>query len=71
MTDAAPRPGSDNILVSGLGKTGTSGVYTSVKNALAGTPDLPAYRTMFEPSGPTSQLLRLLDKHPELIDDLR
>ena len=28
-------------------------------------------RGLVEPSGPTSQLLRLLDKHPELIDDLR
>jgi HTH-type transcriptional regulator/antitoxin MqsA len=28
-------------------------------------------RGLVEPSGPTSQLLRLLDKHPELIDELR
>jgi HTH-type transcriptional regulator/antitoxin MqsA len=28
-------------------------------------------RGLVEPSGPTSQLLRLLDRHPELIDDLR
>ncbi|WP_234886223.1 type II toxin-antitoxin system MqsA family antitoxin [Sinorhizobium medicae] len=26
---------------------------------------------MVEPSGPTSQLLRLLDHHPELIEELR
>jgi len=26
---------------------------------------------MTEYSGPTSQLLRLLDRHPKLIDDLR
>lgn len=26
---------------------------------------------LVEPSGPTSQLLRLLDRHPELIDELR
>lgn len=28
-------------------------------------------RGLVEPSGPTSQLLRLLDQHPELVDDLR
>lgn len=28
-------------------------------------------RGLVEPSGPTSQLLRLLDKHPELVEDLR
>lgn len=28
-------------------------------------------RGLVEPSGPTSQLLRLLDRHPELIEDLR
>lgn len=28
-------------------------------------------RGLVEPSGPTVQLLRLLDRHPELIDDLR
>ena len=28
-------------------------------------------RGMIEPSGPTSQLLRLLDRHPELVADLR
>lgn len=28
-------------------------------------------RGLVEPSGPTSQLLKLLDRHPELIDDLR
>lgn len=28
-------------------------------------------RGLVEPSGPTSQLLRLLDQHPELIDELR
>ncbi len=28
-------------------------------------------RGLIEPSGPTSQLLQLLDKHPELIEDLR
>lgn len=28
-------------------------------------------RGLVEPSGPTSQLLKLLDKHPELIDELR
>lgn len=28
-------------------------------------------RGLVEPSGPTSQLLRLLDHHPELIDELR
>lgn len=28
-------------------------------------------RGLIEPSGPTSQLLRLLDRHPELIEDLR
>ena len=28
-------------------------------------------RGLVEPSGPTSQLLRLLDQHPELIEDLR
>jgi HTH-type transcriptional regulator/antitoxin MqsA len=28
-------------------------------------------RGLVEPSGPTSQLLRLLDRHPELIDELR
>lgn len=28
-------------------------------------------RGVVEPSGPTSQLLRLLDQHPELIEDLR
>ena len=30
-----------------------------------------ALRGLIEPSGPTSQLLRLLDRHPELIEDLR
>ncbi len=28
-------------------------------------------RGLVEPSGPTSQLLRLLDQHPELTDELR
>lgn len=28
-------------------------------------------RGLVEPSGPTSQLLRLLDRHPELIEELR
>lgn len=28
-------------------------------------------RGLVEPSGPTSQLLRLLDRHPELVEDLR
>ncbi len=28
-------------------------------------------RGLIEPSGPTSQLLRLLDHHPELIEELR
>lgn len=28
-------------------------------------------RGLIEPSGPTSQLLRLLDRHPELVNDLR
>lgn len=28
-------------------------------------------RGLIEPSGPTSQLLRLLDRHPELVEDLR
>lgn len=28
-------------------------------------------RGLIEPSGPTSQLLRLLDRHPELADELR
>lgn len=28
-------------------------------------------RGLVEPSGPTSQLLRLLDQHPELVEDLR
>ena len=28
-------------------------------------------RGLVEPSGPTSQLLRLLDHHPELVDELR
>lgn len=28
-------------------------------------------RGLIEPSGPTSQLLRLLDQHPELVEDLR
>jgi HTH-type transcriptional regulator/antitoxin MqsA len=28
-------------------------------------------RGLVEPSGPTSQLMHILDRHPELIDDLR
>lgn len=28
-------------------------------------------RGLIEPSGPTSQLLRLLDQHPELVEELR
>lgn len=28
-------------------------------------------RGLIEPSGPTSQLLMLLDRHPELVEDLR
>lgn len=28
-------------------------------------------RGLVEPSGPTSQLLKLLDRHPELVDELR
>lgn len=28
-------------------------------------------RGLIEPSGPTIQLLKLLDRHPELLDDLR
>lgn len=28
-------------------------------------------RSLVEPSGPTSQLLKLLDRHPELVADLR
>lgn len=28
-------------------------------------------RGLIEPSGPTSQLLRLLDRHPELLNELR
>ncbi|MBY5355120.1 type II toxin-antitoxin system MqsA family antitoxin [Rhizobium leguminosarum] len=28
-------------------------------------------RGLMEPSGPTSQLLRLLDRHPEMIEELR
>jgi len=28
-------------------------------------------RGLVEPSGPTSQLLRLLDQHPELVEELR
>lgn len=46
MADA--RPGRDHILVSGLGKTGTSGVYTSIKTAL-GAAGFSA-RTFFEPT---------------------
>lgn len=45
---ADPRPGRDHILVSGLGKTGTSGVYTSIKTGLAKAGY--AARTFFEPS---------------------
>jgi HTH-type transcriptional regulator/antitoxin MqsA len=28
-------------------------------------------RGLVEPSGPTSQLLRVLDRHPEIVDELR
>lgn len=28
-------------------------------------------RGLIEPSGPTIQLIRLLDRHPEIVDDLR
>ncbi len=28
-------------------------------------------RGLIEPSGPTSQLLKVLDRHPDLLDDLR
>lgn len=28
-------------------------------------------RGLVEPSGPTSQLLKLLDRHPEMVDELR
>ena len=28
-------------------------------------------RGLVEPSGPTSQLLRILDRHPEMVDELR
>ncbi|WP_245339557.1 type II toxin-antitoxin system MqsA family antitoxin [Rhizobium sp. CIAT894] len=28
-------------------------------------------RGLVEPSGPTSQLIRLLDRHPELVNELR
>ena len=28
-------------------------------------------RGLVEPSGPTSQLLRILDRHPEIVDELR
>lgn len=28
-------------------------------------------RGLIEPSGPTTQLLKVLDRHPELLDDLR
>lgn len=28
-------------------------------------------RGLMEPSGPTSQLLRLLDRHPEMVEELR
>lgn len=28
-------------------------------------------RGLIEPSGPTSQLLKMLDRHPDLLDDLR
>ena len=28
-------------------------------------------RGLIEPSGPTSQLLRVLDRHPEIVDELR
>jgi HTH-type transcriptional regulator/antitoxin MqsA len=28
-------------------------------------------RGLVEPSGPTTQLLRILDRHPELVEDLR
>lgn len=28
-------------------------------------------RGLIEPSGPTAQLLKILDRHPELLDDLR
>ena len=28
-------------------------------------------RGLIEPSGPTSQLLRILDRHPEMVDELR
>lgn len=44
---ADPRPGRDHILVSGLGKTGTSGVYTSIKTGLANGGHQA--RTFFEP----------------------
>ena len=28
-------------------------------------------RGLIEPSGPTSQLLKILDRHPEIVDELR
>jgi HTH-type transcriptional regulator/antitoxin MqsA len=28
-------------------------------------------RGLVEPSGPTSQLLKILDRHPEMVDELR
>ena len=33
MTSPAPRPGADNVLILGPSKTGTTGLYTSIRNA--------------------------------------
>lgn len=66
MSDRAPKPGKDHILIVGPGKTGTTGMYTSVKRGLqqAGI----EARMVFEPRNakPLDNLLALAPGVPVL-----
>jgi hypothetical protein len=63
VTPAPPRPGQDHILIAGPGKTGTTGVFASVKAGLTAA-GIEA-RSIFEPTN-TRKLDNLLCLAPEL-----
>jgi hypothetical protein len=67
VSDSAPKPGEDNILIAGPSKTGTTGLYTSIKQGLqrAGI----TARCVFEPAtaAPMDNLFRLDPSTPVLV----
>jgi hypothetical protein len=63
VTPAPPRPGQDNILIAGPGKTGTTGVFASIKAGLAAA-GFEA-RSVFEPTD-TRKVDNLICLAPEL-----